>query len=446
MTGLLAAAALPIFLGLLGSRFASALAGPGDGALYRLALYVLSGAVVLHLVLTLLDFVGLPWNPILLGVLGALILATVWRFMPRSPERARLPSDLGWGDGLAVFALIAFTLVALTGWIAIPDFVYHWGLKGHRYYLVQGVDYTYLARSWNWVVHSDYPNLAPELFATTALLAGGFDVPAMMLGTGIFFALLLAAAREGLRQGGADRFTLQAGLALVALSAGAFGIGHLMAGSADWMMALALAAAVPPLLRPPDRIGDFQIGVIAAFAAASKVEGVPLAAILILTQLARRVWVERRLSPSAMARTGLPAVAVALPWFGRAAYHHLFLPLNSGPLRISRGGEILSSIWEALGTSAWHGFAFAALLPPLLLFHRRTRSFAAVAALQFVFYLYVYFTVQVGEGALRMFVLSNFARLVLHLVPATLVVALVAWGGRPGSVPLSPSGREGPRE
>lgn len=429
MTALLAAALLPVLLGLLGSRFSAVLAAPGDSALYRTTVYVLGGSIVLHLLLTLLDLAGVPWSLALLAVLAAGCCGLAWRYLPRSPERARLPSDLGWGDGVAVFALGAFTVIALTGWITIPDFILHWGLKGHRYYLARGVDYAHLARSWNWVVHPDYPNLAPELFAVTALLAHGFSLPAMMLGSAALFALLLAAAREGLRQGGADRFTRQAGLALVALATGAFGIGHLMAGAADWMMALALAAAVPPLLRQPDRAGDFQIGVAAAFAAAAKEEGVALAAFLVITQLARRAWAERRLAAGAAARTALPAAAVVLPWLGRAVHHHLFLPFNSGPFRLSRAGEIVPAVLEAMGTRAWHGFVLAALLPPLLLCHRRTRAFAAVATLQLLFYVYVYFTIRVDD--LRFFILANFARLAFHLVPASLVAALVAWPSPP---------------
>ena len=438
-TALLAAVVLVALLGILGSRFSSALAAPGDGALYRATLYVLSGAVVFHLLLTFLDLLGVPWSLIGLVVLGAVLFGLAWRFLPRNLERARLPSDLGWGDGIALCALVAFTLVALTGWITIPDFIYHWGLKGHRFYLARGVDYAYLGQSWNWVLHPDYPNLAPELFAVTALLAGGFDVPAMMLWTGIFFALLLAASREGLRQG----FTLQTGLALVALVAGAFGMGHPMAGSADWMIALALAAALPPLLRPPDRTGDFQVGTAAAFAAAAKFEGVPLAAFLVLVQLARRA---PRFSLGATARTGLPAAAVILLWLGRVVHHHLFLPFNAGPLRLSRAGEILPAAMEALATPAWHGFSLAALLPPLLLLHRRTRPFAVVATLQLLFYVYTYLTVRVDD--LRFFVLSNLARLAFHVVPASLVAALVALTSPTllSQPPPRPPGEEGERQ
>jgi len=328
-----------------------------------------------------------------------------------------------WGDALALFALAVFTALALSGWIAMPDYVYHWGLKGHRFYLARGVDYRFLAQRWNWAIHPDYPNLVPELFAVTALLAGSFDMPAMMLGTAALFALLLAACREGLRQGGADGFVQQAGIALVALSSAAFGVGYIMAGAADWNLALALAAAVPPLLRPPDRAGDLQIAVAAAFAAASKIEGVPLGAFLVAAQIVRRVWAEHRLNLRAALAAGLLPAAVVLPWLGRALHHHLFQPFNSGSFEPAHAGEIFAGVGEALQSPAWHGFLPVMFLPLLLLFRRRTRAFAAVATLELLFYFYVYFTSPVGNY--RYFVLSNFPRLGFQLIPACLVAVLV---------------------
>jgi hypothetical protein len=394
--------------------------------IFRATLWLMAGAVALHLVLTILDFAGVPWNPVLLVALGAILWGLAWRFLPR--ERTRLPSDWGWGDGFALFVLVAFTLVALTGWIATPDFIYHWGIKGHRFYLHRGVDYGWLSRSWNWLIHPDYPNLLPELFAVTALMTGGFHVPAMMLVTAAVFALLLAAVREGLRQGGAGRFTRQAGLALAALACGAFSLASLMAGGADGMIALALAAALPPLLRPPDHAGDLQIGVIAAFAAASKMEGMPLAAFLVLVQWGRRVLSERRPALGAALRTGLPPALVALPWLARTVHHHLFLELNSGSFNPSRAGVIFATVGEVLRAPSWHGFLVAAFLPPFLLWHRRTRPFAIVATLQLLFYFHVYFSTLAAEQT-RAYILSNFARLGFHLVPASLVAALIAWMG-----------------
>jgi hypothetical protein len=434
---LLVAAAFPVLLGLLGRRLAPWLAAPADGVLYRATLYVLGGALVLHLALTLLDFAGIPWNPFLLAALGAALYLLAGRILPRGPrgpERAWSAagfwSEWGWGDGVALFVLAAFTAFALTGWITFGDFVYHWGLKGERFYLARGVDYAYLARGWNWVLHPDYPNLLPEIYAAVALLTGGFEPRAMMLETCAFAALTLAAAREGLRQGEAGGFTLQMGLALISLVLGAFGIGFLTAGGADWMLALALAAAVPPLLRPPDRAGDFQIAVIAAFAAASKIEGLPLAAFLVGVQWSRRVWAEeRQLAAAAVAamRLGLPVAAVVLPWLGRAVHHHLLLASNTGRFDPARVPGVAAAVLETLrDTGAWHGFLVAIFLPPLLLLSRRARPFAAVATLQLAFDLYIYCSAPMADT--RYFVLSNFARLGFQLIPASLVAALVTWG------------------
>ncbi|HEV7786574.1 MAG TPA: hypothetical protein VGQ28_14605, partial [Thermoanaerobaculia bacterium] len=205
---LAAAAALFGLLGLLGSRFASRLASPADGLLYRGVVYTMAGAVALHLVLTVLDFAGVRWSlPVLavcgLAIAGIAMIASASPLprpsspRPSSPAPSRPPSpgeegeqqrplitpalfshrpppdrekreqgkdapgvplsrgggwggrergrgegpgwgNLGWGDALALFALAVFAALALSGWIAMPDYVYHWGLKGHRFYLARG--------------------------------------------------------------------------------------------------------------------------------------------------------------------------------------------------------------------------------------------------------------------------------------------------------------------
>lgn len=384
----------------------------------------LAGLVAFHVLLTLLDLLGIPWHPLLLAALVLGLLGLAWRFLPRTPETPRLPSDLGWGDAVALFVLAAFTLLALTSWIAIPDFVYHWGIKGARFAAARGTDYAFLARPWNWTIHPDYPNLLPELYAATALLSGGFAEPGMMLWSGIFFALLLAGARAALRQAGVERFSVQAGMALLALVVGAFGIGNLMAGAADWMIALAVMAAVRPLLRPPDRAGDFEVAFAAAFAAASKIEGVPLAGLLVLVQLARHAAAQRRLpSWRAALRLGLPVAAVVLPWLAQSARHGLFQSSNSGAFEASRAALILPALGETVTTAAWHGFGWAVLLPLPLLFSRKVRPVAAVAALLLLFDLFVYFTAPVDTG---FYVLSSFPRLMFQVIPALLVAAIVA--------------------
>ncbi len=312
MLPLLAAAAVAAALTFAGSRYGAVLAGPRDSALYRLVLYTLAGWVSLHLLLTALGLVRLPWRlPVVLAALAA-AAALAWRWLPGPADRTRLPSDLGWGEWLAVAALAVFAVCALSSWITSPDFVYHWGLKGHRFYLAGGVDYGYLGAHWNWVVHPDYPNLLPELFAVTALAAGRFDEPVMMLWSVAAFALLLAALREALRRAGASRFAAQAALAGGALATAAYGIAGLSAGGADWLIALALAAALPPMLSPVDRRGAAQIGLAAAFAAATKVEGVALAASLAAVYGAR-AWAARAAPAAAVHLRGRRAASVRAP-------------------------------------------------------------------------------------------------------------------------------------
>jgi len=393
-------------------------------------LYSLAGWVGLHLLLTALGLVGLPWRlPVVVAALAA-AAGLAWRWLPAPADRTRLPSDLGWGEWLAVAALAVFAVCALSSWITIPDFVYHWGLKGHRFYLAGGVDYGYLGARWNWVVHPDYPNLLPELFAVTALAAGRFDEPAMMLWSVAAFALLLAALREALRRAGTSRFAAQAALAGVALATAAYGIGGLSAGGADWLIALALAAALPPMLSPVDRRGAAQVGLAAAFAAAAKVEGVPLAASLAAVYGAR-AWAARAAPTRRVARgfglraalaLTLPAAAVTLPWLGEVWRHHLFLDYNSGPLAPERLPRVLAAIAASMD-QWWSGFAYGLLLLPLLLLDRRLRAFGAVVAVQLLFYLYVFLSVRIDAVPL---VQSSFPRLVLHLLPAVLTAAVVA--------------------
>jgi hypothetical protein len=409
--------ALAAALVFLGSRFSGALAHSGDSVPHRCVVYGIAGALVVHLLLTGLDALAIPWHPLLLASLLAVIAGLAHRFRPKPVERARLPSDLGWGDGLALFALLAFTCTAVTLWIMTPDFVYHWGLKGNRFFLHRGVDYAWLARPWHWVLHPDYPNLLPELFATSALFAGNFEPHAQMLWTSLFFLAMLASAREGLRAA-EDGWTVQAGLAILGFLAAMYGMGRQLAGGADWMIAGAFLAAVPALLRPPDRAGDWQIGIAAGFAAVSKIEGAPFAVILAGTQLLRRVVNERRLDWRAAVRLGLPTAAVGIPWLLQVFRHRLFLGSNSGPFDISRAEVIFPAVAEALADPSWHGLSLLVLLGPALLPMRRVRPVAAVATLQLLFYLYVYFTAPVDT---RYYVLTSFSRLIFHLIPALIV-------------------------
>jgi hypothetical protein len=429
--------ALALVLTFLGTRV-SALTALGDTALQGLVMGAIAGMVAFHILVTLLDLTGLRWSVASLGIVLTAALALALRFGGRiaEGERRRLPSDLGWGDETALLSLAVFALVALTLWATTPDFVFHWGLKGHRFFLARGVDYPYLARSWGWAIHPDYPNLIPELYAASALAARRFDPPSLMLWSVFFFALLLAAVREALR--GLDPRDLpwgrQAGIALAATALGAFAIGHRMGGGADWLPALALVAAIPALSRPPDTAGDLQIGVLAAFAAAAKVEGVMLAGLLCLAQLVRRpalgATLRHRLGIGRLLRLGALPALVILPWWIQVQRYHLFSVMSNDHLTAERTGTAFAAILDVLSFSAWHGFSYVIVLLPLLFLRRSTRPLAWVLSGQLAFYLWIYL---VSGFETRFYVLTSFPRLLFHLVPAVGVGAIMAISQEPES-------------
>jgi hypothetical protein len=429
------ASALPV-LGLAslliwgGGRIALHLGWTEEGGLRRLVVSLLLGCLAFHLLLTLEQALGIAWSPLAIVAPWSAGLLLSYGLRPRRrPGAGTLPSDLGWGDGAVGIAWLVFALVSATLWITTPDFVFHWGLKAHRYTLAQGVDYLYLARPWNWALHPDYPNLYPELVAASARLAGDFDPSGLMLWTSILFAALLLSGRPVLAALTRERSVRQAGLAFLALACAAFGLGHSMAGAADWMPALALLAATPALLRPPDRDGDLEVSVAAAFAAATKIEGIALAFFLLAVQASRRAARERRLDVRSLAVLGLPSLAVVVPWAWTVRHFHLFQPTNSGQFDLARFGEIGSGLLDALHVTAWHGLGVLVFLAPLLLISPRSRTFGVVATLQLGFFFYVYLSAPV---ATRFYVVSSFPRLSLQLFPALVTVALGLLGVRPG--------------
>ena len=332
-----------------------------------------------------------------------------------------------WGDAVAAVTVAVYAALAWRLRIATPDFVYHWGLKGHRYYLTGGIDWAFLTDPLHLTDHPDYPNLLPNLYAATAVAAGRFSERAMMGWSVVAFALILVAARECWARTATAGPLRQAGVATLALGVGMFAVGYQEAGGADWWIALALVAALPPLLAPAASYGladDLAVGLAAALAAGGKMEGVPLALFIVVLHLARRATAARRLAVPTALRTALPPLLVIAPWLWANLRLGLFQPADAGVLALGRSGVIFPAVAAALATPEWHGLAWSVLLLPVLVAARPTRPLGLLVGAQALLYLYIYFSTPLPPDA---YILASLPRLLFHLVPAILVgVAILA--------------------
>jgi hypothetical protein len=413
----LAAPLLLLLLAGAGQLFAAWLPGTLP---QRLVVGFVGGAALLHATLSLFDVVGWRWR---LAVVLPLLLVVGAFALVRSRDRAAAATvKPGWGDVVALLAVLGFAALAHTGWIAIPDFIYHWGLKGHRFLLAGHVDYGYLAQPFGWVFHPDYPNLYPELLAVTAML-GGWRESALLLWSPLLLALVAVAVREVLVVETVAPFRRHAVVAFVALGCAGFAIANLMAGAADWLLALALAAALPALLSPPSITGDVQLGLCAALAAGAKQEGLVMAVALVGVQLSRWFWRGPRPGlASAAALLAAPALVIAYSWW-RVAQHHLLQSYDKGLPTFDRLVVALGAIAKELVAPAWHGLALLLLALPLLLVVPRLRPFVAVAGLHVAAYL----ASCAGQDTdTRLLVVTTFTRIVLQLFPATIAAMAVA--------------------
>ena len=403
----------------LGSAIVGWVAREEDGLADRVVLAGVGGMVALHVWLSLLQAAGLRWTPV--TVVAAIVPAAAGRWLSAraAPWRRSRP---GWPDIVTLLAGAAFAVAALRLWIVFPDFVFHWGVKGERYALRGGVDWEFLSRPWNWRSHPDYPQLLPELFAVTAIL-GEWRERAMMAWSIAHGALVVVAARAAMAAGGVAAWPRRVATAALAALIAAYGIANLMAGSADWLIALAILVALPALLRPPSAENDLRLALCAALAAAAKIEGVPLAALLVGLSLARR-WVrERRLPLPALARTAALPILVAGWWWIGCTRHHLFQPFNSGAFDAGRAGEVLRAVLAVMASPGAVGGPLLLLGLPFLFAVRDLRPLALALAGQLAFYLYVYMSAPIDP---QFSVQSTFARLAFHLWPAVAVALVIA--------------------
>lgn len=376
-------------------------------------------------------------------------LKVAWRRIAGCARGIRLGggtggTGIGWGDALAVLALLALGGSISLFWSTNPDFVYHWGVKGHRFFLAQGVDMDYLSRPWNVFSHPDYPLLLPGLFAATASVIGSFHEAPMLLWTVACVAALVAAARGTLRLAGASTFTVQGTTAAVALILAFFGIAHESGGSPDTWIALSLVLAAPALLRPglsegrsPDgRATAALVAVAAALAATAKLEGAPLAVLMVgVYGWKEGLW--RTLA--GWKRWALVAAVPALlagPWVVEARILGLSERVNAGPFDSGHAGEIFSALGRALLHPHWNGAAVVLLVAAFAcLGSRRLRPWVAVGLLQLAVYVLFYFTDLIDPGH---HVSLSFPRVLVHFVPAWALAAGLALDSFSPARDLSP--------
>ncbi|HVS15262.1 MAG TPA: hypothetical protein VMV46_15145 [Thermoanaerobaculia bacterium] len=400
----------------------------------RHALALVAGLLLGHLLLLLADLAGVPWTRATLlggGAFALLALAVPLRAAWRERASAKaLRWD--WADVLALAALAAFAISSLALRSPFTDFVYHWGLKGHRFFLARGIDAGFLARPENEYLHPDYPNLLPDSYAAASLLAGRFDPRALMLFTPLFVLALLAVVRAALSspagRSALEPFARRAIFAGLACALAAFCIGYLQAGSADPPFALAVALAADALLVRAGRASAIQLGLAAAFACAVKIEGVPFAALAIGAFVLRAVLHDRAAlrAPALWLALLAPTVLVTVPWALQVRALALFQDTNTGSLDLASAGEVLAPLWRQTFVEEWLGLPLLLAALPWLAWTRATRWLGLLLLAQLGFYLFVYLSAPFDP---TFYVLSTWPRLALHLLPATVVGVALALAG-----------------
>jgi hypothetical protein len=129
----------------------------------------------------------------------------------------------------------------------------------------------------------------------------------------------------------------------------------------------------------------------------------------------------------------VPVLAVVGLWAARVMQYGLLQESNVQSFEPERLLVVLGTALRLLWIPAWYGLAGVVILLPLLLLARRSRPWALVAAGQLGLYLFIYLS---SPHDPEWYVISNFPRLLLHVVPALLVAALAAasaWIDRPAA-------------
>jgi hypothetical protein len=394
-----------------------------------------AGAVTLHLGLTLADRFDLAWSPGLLAALllgGGLLARGLAGGEPRAgPRSIRRP---GWGLVVGAVPVLAFGALAAVHLGHTPDFVFHWGTKAARWVAERGVDPALFSGDSGWRLNPGYPQLVPELMALPGLVAGRFVERAALLVAPAVAAITLLVWRRAAQASGSGGFELEAGTAIAGITLGGFGFVHGAAGGADGVIALALLAGVAALVLRDRPSAVPALSLAAALAAAAKSEGSTIAALLLGVDAALAgSRAGFRGAIARLLRTGMAPLAVIALW--STFEGRLYLPHRASLPDLARLGRVVEAIGEsALRPEAGFQWVFLLALPGCLA-RRELRPAALVVAGQAVAMLAAYLLEPEDPGFL---VVSTLPRIVSHLVPAVLLLAVfpaapVASGGPAGA-------------
>ena len=421
------------------------------GAAARLVLSGAAGASIVSFAMTLFILARVPWTlPSIAAVAFALaggLRALLRRSSspppvsdPSSSEPRSLTEILALSaSALGVLAAFAATLAARA---TSPDLFFFWGPKAQQFAIARGLDAAYLAEPAHAYMHAYYPPLIGNLGALASIAAGRFSWTSATLTFPILLAAVTAAL-PGILRGAAERRRACAVSGLIVTALAVVGIRASVAGNGDMPLVFFETLAVALLVRRDASDGAIQLvaGILLAGAAATKVEGLVIAAAAPVLFLALRPAGVRPASAAApAARLLAPTAATLGAWFTVGAATGLFHDYSEyGPF-FALHPEFATAVTTALPSALGRiGFGLPYLVPilGLALAGRRARESwfplgAAIALVLFLLFTYLHHRTDPS-----LWIAWSAAR-VLMPVPALLALALAA-GNDPGTARAVPS-------
>jgi len=347
----------------------------------------------------------------------------------RSPAKERVLRAFAIGiAAISVAAAFAATSAARS---TSPDLVLFWGPKAQQFAAARTIDAAFLGAPHMEYLHTYYPPLVTNLFASAAMVAGRFPWGAATL----TFPLVLAALAIGLPgilSTGVSSSAAAATSALAVSAIALLGIEANVAGNAEIFLLFFEVLAVALLLSPQarGRSGKLLAALLLSGAAASKVEAIPfvLATVVLFALLDREA--ARPLGRTILLLLFPTALALGA-WFLFGATKNLFWGYR-GYGRISQVSvESLPVVLSAVGAALWKAGSALPWAAPLLVFlltpekTRRALLPLGVAAALGAFFLFTYLLH--GETDVRLWIEWSAARI---FSPLTALLALACLGAR----------------